>query len=125
MRSSPGRDLSKTISNAEEQEAGLEQVEPVDPKYKEKSDEVSTNPQEEDGVVELDVEILEKSGELVRQGELVPGTGGQVDEDEVRLPRASGRGRAGSRRGRNVSAGTSRGSEQTPRTHVTRKDQHE
>ena len=40
--------------------------EPVDPKLKEKSDEASTIPQEEEGVVELDVVILEKSGELVR-----------------------------------------------------------
>ena len=85
MRSSSVIDLSKTLSNAEEevvtdtemddhhvdldselQEAGLEQVEPADPKLKEKSDQVSTNPQEEEGVVELDVVILEKSGELVR-----------------------------------------------------------
>ena len=85
MQSSSVSDLSKTLSNAEEevvtdtemedhhvdldselQEAGLEQVEPVDPKLKEKADEASTNPQEEEGVVELDVVILEKSGELVR-----------------------------------------------------------
>ena len=85
MRSSSVSYLSKSLSNAEEdvvtdtemedhdagldfelQEAGLEQVEPVDPKLKEKLDEASTNPQEEEGVVELDVEILEKSGELVR-----------------------------------------------------------
>jgi len=120
MQSSLVIDLSKTLLNAEEevvtdtemedhhadldselQEAGLEQVEPVDPTLKEKSDEASTNHQKEEGVVELDVVILEKSGEPVRQGELVPGTGGQVDEDEVRLPRASGR------------------------TNVTKKDQHE
>jgi len=144
VRSSSVIDLSKTLSNAEEevvtdtemedhqvdldselQEAGLEQVEPVDPKFKEKSDEASTYHQEEEGVVELDVVILEKSGELVRQGELGPGTKGQVDEDEVCLPRASGRGRAGSRRGRNVSAGTSRGSEPTPKTDVTKKVQHD
>ena len=85
MQSSSVNDVSKTLLNAEEevvtdtemedhhvdldselQEAGLEQVEPVDPKLKEKSDEVSTNPEEEEGVVELDVVILEKSGELVR-----------------------------------------------------------
>ena len=85
MRSSSVSYLSSSLSNAEEevltdtemedhhadldselQEAGLEQVEPVDPKIKEKSHETSTNPQEEEGVVELDVEILEKSGELVR-----------------------------------------------------------
>ena len=85
MRSSSVIDLSKTLLNAEEevvtdtemedhqvdldsesQEAGLELVEPVDPKLKEKSDEVSTNSQEVEGVVELDVVILEKSGELVR-----------------------------------------------------------
>merc|ERR1719462_1172421 len=131
MQSSSVSCLSKSLSNAEEevvtdtemednhadldselQEAGLEQVEPVDPKLKEKSDEASTNPQEEEGVVELDVEILEKSGELVRQGEVSPGTDGQVDEDEVCLPSANGVGRAGSLRGGNVSAGT-RGSEQT------------
>ena len=77
--------LSLSLSNAEEevltdtemedhhadldselQEAGLEQVEPVDPKIKEKSHETSTNPQEEEGVVELDAVILGKSGELVR-----------------------------------------------------------
>jgi len=141
MRSSPGSDLSKTLSNAEEevvtdtemedqhadldselQEAGLEHVEPVHPKLKEKSDEFSANPQEEEGVVELGVQTFEKSGELVRQGEVSPGTDGQVDEDEVRLPRASGGGRAGSGRGRNVSAGTSRGSEPTQRTHVTTRE---
>ena len=81
MQSSSVNDMSKTLSNAEEevvtdtemedldselQEAGLEQVEPVNPKFKEKSDEASTNPQEEEGVVELDVVILEKSGELLR-----------------------------------------------------------
>jgi len=107
------------------QEAGLEKAEPVDPKLKEKSDEASTNPQEEEGVGELDVVILVKSGALVRQGELVPGTDEQVDEDEIRPPRARGKGSAGFRRGRNVSAGTSRGAEQTPRTDVTKKDQHE
>jgi len=142
MRSSPGSDLFKSLSNAEEdvvtdtemedhhadfdselQKAGLEQVDPVDPKLKEKSDKASTIPQEEQGVVEHDVETVEKSGKLVRQGELIPGTGGQVDEDEVCLPRASGGGRAGSRRGRSVSAGTSRGSEPTPGTNVTKKDQ--
>jgi len=142
MQSSSEINLPKTLFNAEDevvtdtemednhadldselQEAGLEQVEPGDPKFKEKSDEVSTNPREEEGVVEL--VILEKSGELVRQGELVPGSGGQVDEDEVCLPRASGGGRAGSRRGRNVPTVTSKGSEPTPGTHVTKKDQHE
>jgi len=143
VRSSSVNDLSNTQSNAEEevvtdtemenhdagldselQEAELGHVEPGDPKLKEKSDEVSTNPQEEEGVVELDV-TLEKSGKLVRQGEQCPGADGQVDEDEVLLPRASGRGRVSSRRGRNVPVGTSRGSEQTPRTHVTKKDQQE
>jgi len=134
MRSSSVSYLSKSVSNAEEevvtdtemenyhagldselQEAGLGQVEPVHPMLKKKADEVSTNPQEEEGVVELGVQTFEKSGELVRQGEVSPGTDGQVDEDEVRLPRASGGGRAGSLRGSNVSAGT-RGSEPTPRT---------
>ena len=81
MQSSSVNDVSKTLLNAEEevvtdtemedldsesQEAGLEQVEPVNPKFKEKSDEASTYHQEEEGVVELDVVILEKSGELVR-----------------------------------------------------------
>ena len=85
MRSSSVNDLSNTQSNAEEevvtdtemenhdagldselQEAGLGQVEPGDRKLKEKSDEESTNPQVEEGEVELDVVLLEKSGELVR-----------------------------------------------------------
>ena len=84
MRSSSVSYLSKSLSNAEEdvvtdtemedhdagldfelQEAGLEQVEPGDPKLKEKPDEASTNPQEEEGVVELDAVTLEKSGELM------------------------------------------------------------
>ena len=84
MRSSSESYLSRSVSNAEEevvtdtemedhhadldselQEAGLEQVEPVDPKIKEKSHETSTNPQEEEGVVELDAVTLEKSGELM------------------------------------------------------------
>merc|ERR1712013_41610 len=74
MRSSSVSYSSKSLSNAEEevvtdtemedhhadldselQEAGHGQVEPGDPKLNEKSDEVSTNPQEEEGVVELDV----------------------------------------------------------------------
>ena len=85
MQSSSVSYLSNSLSNAEEevvtdtemedqhvdvdselQEAGLEQVEPVDPTLKEKSDEVSTNPQEEEGVIEPDVVKLDKSGELVR-----------------------------------------------------------
>jgi len=144
MRSSSESYLSRSVSNAEEevvtdtetedhhadldselQEERLEQVEPAVPKLKEKSYEASTNPREEEGVVEIDVETMEKSGELVRKGEVSPGTDEQVDEDEVLLPRASGGGRAGSRRGGKVSAGTIRGSEPTPRTHVTMKDQQE
>ena len=85
MRSSSASYLSKSLSNAEEevvtdsemedqhadldselQEAGLEQVEPGDPKLKDTPVEASTNLREEGGVVELDVVILEKSGELIR-----------------------------------------------------------